>query len=306
MKKNAIALLITMLFIMAITVSMGIGLKYVNEASNEVGSENFMLQTSVILDDVLTLLKTSKELNAIVEDGSGDAFYMFLAQSEFIPFESSGIKISLSLKSARAKLNPNILVDANKSVNLEKVNALRQYFSNKMINQSYVDFLIDNMSNIKEDFSYNSDIFNDKPYLFRDYISSYEHLDEINDFYEKTFHENSLKNVDFKNLFYFSADTNSSIDANYATAEVWELMLGCDKLRAEQLTLEAGSYTDEKSLNLSDDEKDKLFVFQDLLKYEAQFFLAVSVEIMQNTQSAKINFEYDIRNHKGYNFNYEI
>jgi len=60
-KRNAIALMITFFFIMAISVVLGLSLKYLNNATGEVQKENFTLQTSLIIDDVLNILKTSAD-----------------------------------------------------------------------------------------------------------------------------------------------------------------------------------------------------------------------------------------------------
>jgi len=302
--KKAIALLITLFFIMAITVSIGIGLKYVNKASSKVKNENSMFQISVIIDDVLTLLKDSKTLELIVQDQSGEAFFIFLSESSFIPFESSGIKVSLELSSARSKFNPNTLMDNNGTLKkVHRVEALRGYMSRYMVNNVYVDILLDNMSKVKENFSYNTDIFNEKPYLFRDYIVSSKHLDELNSFYMQTTHENSLKNVNFENLFYFSKNRNTAIDLNYATVDVWELILGVDRQRAEQLIFGAGSYTDIESLSLSLEESDALSRFN-VSYFEP--YIDVRVEILQNDKSAHIRFEYNMKNKKGSNFSYDI
>ena len=59
--KKGIALLITVLFVMAITVAVGVGLKQVKVASKQVQNENFMLQASTVLDDILNILHSSKE-----------------------------------------------------------------------------------------------------------------------------------------------------------------------------------------------------------------------------------------------------
>jgi hypothetical protein len=301
--RQGIALLITVLFVMAITVAIGVGLKQVKEASWHVENENFMLQTSIILEDVLTILSASKELDKIVADKSALNFFAFLSSVSFIPFESSGMKVSIEINSARSKFNPNSLLDNNNTTNLTRVNVLKEYMNNKMVNVEYVNILLDVMGGYKEDISYNSAIFNEKPTLFRDYLVSQKHLDEVNDFYMKTYHDNNLKNINFANLFYFSKEREMKIDLNYATEEVWEMILLCDKSRAEQLILGAGSYTTLEDLNLSDEEK------MALKKFDTTFFepyLDVVVNIAQNNQSAKIRFEYDISTKKGSNFAYEI
>lgn len=299
-KKNAIALLITVLFIMAITVAIGIGLKNVNKASESVKGENFLIQTSMIIDDVLSILRDSKDLEKI---DSKDTLFMFLSSASFIPLESSGIRVLIELKSARAKLNVNNF--ENKLINKERRDALRRYLSAYEVNyDGYIDILSDVIGGIKVDFSYNSDIFYEKPYLYRDYLLSMEHLKEVNDFYTLTYRDNSLKKINFENLFYFSKDKNSSIDVNYATPEVWELMLGCDKQRALDLSLGFGTYEQETIKDLLSPNE-----LVELKKFKFTYFepyIAVVVEIVQNNNSAKIKFEYDIENKKGYGFVYEI
>ena len=293
---------------MAITVSIGVGLSYTKRAQNSLKDENFVLQSNIILNDVLTLLKDSQDLKLVAQDTTGQALNIFLSQSSFIPFESSGIQILLEIKSARAKFNPNTLISKDKkTLDDNKVNALRYFLSKRMVNDSYVDILLDGLGGIKEDLSYNSDIFNDNDNLYRDSLASLKHLEEFNKFYKDTFYENTLELVKFDKLLYFSDDANVSesysIDLNYATAEVWELMLGVDQQRAEEIVLGAGYYSKDNLPFLSDKEKKSLESFKTSY-YET--FLEVTVEIIQDKFSANIAFEYDIAKQKGYNFSYEI
>lgn len=303
LNKNAIALLITVLFVMAITVAIGIGLKQVKEASWHVENENFMLQTSTTLDDVLNILKTSKELDTIVQQKSSEGFFAFLSSVSFIPFENSGMKVSIKISSARKKFNPNSLIENNNTINHETTNALTQYMTTNNVRSEYISILLDAMGGIKEDMSYNSGIFHEKPSLFREYITSSKHLREVNNFYMQSYHDNSLKNIDFENLFYFTKDKSSKIDLNYATPPTWQMMLGCDTSRAKQLTLGGGAYKLLENLNLSSEEKKALS------RFKTSYFepyLDIVVEITQNSQNAKIKFEYDISTKKGSNFVYEI
>lgn len=303
MQRNAIALLITMFFIIAITISLGIGMKYVNSASNEVQNENSILQTTTIINDVLNILKTSQELELVFEEDSPETLYTYLAQNGFMQFESSGIMLSVQLGSARAKFNPNSLNDGNNTIDMQKIKALQEYVSKNMVNPVYVDIILDSMGGIKEDSSYYSNIFNEKPYLFREYISSIKHFEELNDFYTQTYYDNSLKNINFEELFYFSGDRNNSIDVNYATSEVWELILGTTKQRAKQLVQSAGNYTDLESLSLNQDEESAISKFQ-ISYFEP--YLDVKIKLKHNSKISNIRFEYNIKNKKGSNFSYDI
>ncbi len=302
-QKNAIALLITLLFIIAITASIGIGLKQVNKASKEIEKEKFMIQANVTIEDVLKILQNSPELDMIVEEKSAISLFTFLSQTSFLPFESSGAQIILEINSARSKFNPNLILESNSTINEPINQSLREYLSNNNINLALVDIMIDVMGGIKEDLVYNSDIFYEKPELYRDRLASKEHFREIQDFYESSYHENSLKNINFNNLFLYSNTKDMKIDLNYATAEVWELILGIDKLRAQEILQGAIPYEKLEDLGLQDDEKEKLN------RFKTSFFepyLDIKIEVIQDDKIAKIRFEYDLVNKKGTNFSYDI
>lgn len=301
MNKKGIALLITLFFIMAIAVSIGAGLKYVNNASAEVENENFLFQSRSLADDIISLLKNSPEMEILEKEASVEGLFIFLSQSGFIPLEVADLKISIEISSARAKFNPNTLSDGNNTIALEKVGALKEYLSKYGINHAYTDILLDTM--MPANFSYNSDIFNVNPSLFREYIASDRHLEDINDFYTQRYYDNSLTNIDFEKLFYLSPDRQTAIDLNYATTEVWEMMLGADRQRAEQLSQGGGNYTDLASLALNEAEAEALSRF-DISYFEP--FLDIELYISKNDQNAHIRFEYDIKNKKGLNFSYAI
>ena len=294
--RSAIALLITVMFVIVITVAIGYGLKQVNNASSVVKEEKFIYQSSIIVEDVLNILKTSPDIASVIDTNSSSDFYVFMSQASFIPLQISGFDIVLKISSARSKFNP-------KQINIRNIDLLRVFMSNHNVNSQYVDLLVDSISGIKEDNSYNSTIFDENPYLFRNYIASLDQVKEINKFYTQEYNDPSLKNIDFNELFYFSSESNISIDLNYATPLVWELLLGTTKERAEFLSDGMGSYTQLSDLNLDRDEEENLE------KFKTSYFeplLFVEIEIMQENMKSNISFEYDIKKKEGYNFAYEI
>lgn len=303
MRRSAIALMITIFFVMAISLSLGLALKQVKDARGDIQKQDFLLQTNIILEDVLNILKNSAELEAAATAESPEILYLMLSQAAFIPFEHSGIAITLELKSARAKFNVNSLVDEKGTVNENRKNALINYLALYEVNQEYANILLDNISQVKEETYYNSGIFDEKPTLFRDYIVSEKHIDEINAYYMSYYNENSVSKLKFAELFNFSKDTKTKIDLNYASQETWRLLIGCEELRAEELSLGGGAYTAITDLDLSAEEIVSLGYF-DTSYYEP--FLDIRVEVREGAMSAKIQFEYDIKTKKGSNFVYEI
>ena len=296
-KHNGIALLVTLMFIILITVSLGYALKQVNRSSQLIKNEKLLYQTSFIVEDVLTMLNNSSDIQLIAKENSIDNLAILLAQSTYIPIELADTKLVLKISSARAKLNPNTLTPTT-------IPIMKQYLNTKMVNSDYADILLDSLSGIKEDNSYNSRIFDENPNLFRDYIASKEHLQNINTFYKKEFNDNALKNINFKELFYFCADKNTSIDLNYATTEVWEMLLATTPQRAQELYDNGfGMYKSLEDLHLNRDELTQLQHFK------ISFFepiLLIELDITKSAHCAKIFFEYNIAKKRGSNFVYKI
>jgi len=296
--KKGIALLVTLFFLMAIIISIGVGLKYVNSAKSSIKDENFLLQTNVILDDVLTFLKESPELEMIVKDETGDALDIFLAQSEFIPFELSDIKVALSIKSARRKINLNELLDSNGTNGQDSMQMqhFKSFLSSYNVNPSYIDMLRDSVSKYDINYYPSTDILDAKPDTFRDYISSYKHLQEINDFYTNSYYENSLSVIDFKDLFYFGRENKQTkeycIDSYYISSWAKHMLEGVNIDEAENIVVDVNASTFKDLYCKANDEK--------------RYVLDIELEIIRDEKTANISFEYDIKQTKGYNFSYEI
>ncbi|MDB2562093.1 hypothetical protein N9X61_00665 [Sulfurimonas sp.] len=293
-QKRGIALLVTVFFIMLVTISVGVGLKYIKEGNNSIHEEQFLFQSAMVLDDVLHMLTTSSELEGI---GSAIDMSNFLLSSEMIPFESNGLEVIIKFSSARSKINPNAL---QKKVSLD---AFKNFLMTRGINTIYADFLFDSMSRIREDQTYTTEIFNKNPEMFRDYIASQKHLEAINEFYVNTLHDSNFKSLETQEFLYLSSDTNSSVDLNFATAQTYEILLGCDVSRAEVLSLEESVRENIEDLQLSDEEKINL------TKFQTSFFepyLDVNIEIRQKDKTSKIRFEYNIKSKKGSHFVFEV
>ncbi len=304
MRKNAIALLVTILFIMAITLGIGIGLGSMKSASQDAEDERFMFQTALVLDDVLSIFSNSQEIDALGDVNATEVFAIFLNQTQSIPIEIEDMKVLIQIKSARDSFNINALQDANATLYVQRAELLKEYLQRFEVQEHYIDFLRDGMSGIKEDTSYHTRLFYDAPYLYRDYIASPEHLEQINEAYTRQYHDTTLKKADLGHFFSFNKERKTKIDLNYATPSTWMFMLGIDKQSALSLVQKSHLYTSYEDLPLSDEKK---VVLKDV--FETSFlepFIEVQVVIKQGDKSAKIVFEYDIKNKKGSNFVYEI
>lgn len=304
--KRGIALLITLFFIMLISVSIGVGLKHTKESAEYINNTEFIYQSSIALDDVLNILKGSQEIEKI---NSAEALSLLLAESSLIPFTSGDIDVTIEMLSARSKVNPIVLRDIRSEEGLlaeesEVKDALRVLFMNRVVSTDFANILFDFVGGVKVDGSYNTDIFNTNPYLFRDSLFSLKHLDAIKNIYKKKYHDNSINNIDLSELFYTSTSQNTGykIDVNYATELTWEMMLGCSKERARFL-VENVFVTKLEELDLSPQEFTLLQRFQ-VSVYEP--FIKVKVKVTKRDMQANISFEYNLKTKKGSNFVFEI
>jgi len=303
MNKNAIALLITMFFIMAITITIGVSLKHINSAKENLASEKFLLQTTVVLHDIMKILKDTPELNDINDT---QTFRAFLSQySTFVPL-GRDMTVRVKLESARSKFTFNALRDNNTA---EKTNALKNaligYFNARNINIGYVYLLQDLTKGIKADGMYNSGIFNDNPYLFRDYISSDEQIKVLNNYYKKIYNDNSVDKIDLHNIFNFGNYRPSSyvIDLNFVNRDVFNIMSGKYYTQENNTSSENDFFVDCNQLSAKEKEnlKRKFNASCDLQK-----IIAVTLFMTQDKQNAEISFEYNIQTKKGSNFVYKI
>lgn len=292
--KKAIALLITAMFVIVITVAIGYTLKQINEASRYVEQENSMYQNFIFVEDVLNILKNSAELQELTTE---EDLFIFLSTSGFVTFEHSGVRLVLNISSARRGFAIN-------SMTKEQEGYLYELLMMNNIRGEYVDILKDSIAGIKEDNYYRTALFDKEPALFRDYIASTKHLRKLNRFYQNEYRDDSLENIDLESLFYLSSnDANISIDLNYATPEVWQLIIGVDKERSKVLASGENIYTSLDSLRLTEEQKKRI------AKFNYSFFepfLNIKMDIIKDNLISHISFEYDIKNKKGYNFVYEL
>lgn len=301
--RNAIALLVTLFLMMLIVVAVGLGLQRVNAVKETVEKERFMLQSGIVIEDVLGLLNDSPQIKAIVDDNTSASLHMLLDSASMIPFESGEYRILVTLSSARSRLNINTLQSGTPQQQTRKASRLRAFFLDHGIGGELADYLEDAMGGIRADGGYRTDLFIEEPTLFRDFIASPHHLQKILDVYAKNYHLDPYSKLDFGTLFTFDRDPGTKVDLNFATPEVWELLTGVSEERARQLTLKEGSYTRLEDVGLSEDERARLSLFG------YSFFepvILVHIDMQKGDIEGSVEFEYDLKNKKAKNFVYGI
>ncbi|WP_304546062.1 hypothetical protein [Sulfurimonas microaerophilic] len=302
-RKKGIALLITVMFVIVITVAVGYALKQINDSSRYVEKEKMLYQAHIFVDDVITLLNGSAQLKSIGENNSVEELYLFLQGIEGgIPLTNDGTNLMVYITSACSTFAVNSI---NKDKQQEEF--LYEYLSRYNVRGEYIELLKDVMKEPKEGVYYNTTIFEENPTLFRGSIASMKHLKKINRFYKKEYQDDAIDAINFTQLFNFSTETNTTIDLNYATPEVWELITGTSSERAKNLAEGEVVYSSKKdlfkALNLGEDEQNRLGKFSTDIFVP---YLFIKMDIIRENITSHISFEYDIKHRKGYNFVYEI
>ena len=295
-RHSGIALLITLFFIMAITVAVGISLSQLQKGGKGLHEGRFLVQSSAVLEDVLSVLQNSPMMAEVKDTAT---FNVFLESTAVIPFEVQDLRVLIRMQSARGKFNINAL----KGSEVYR-DALNTYMLRYNILDSYylTDLLLDCMSG-KQDV-YKTAIFDDMPWMYREKIAGSAHLDQILEYYMRTRHDYNVQKLPWGELVRFGEHNSTQIDVNYATAEVWRMILpNADDVRVQALAEGLVVYEKEDDLNLMTDEKDEM------KRFDVSYYLPtvhVDVAVQEHNRTADIAFEYDITSKKAEAFEYGI
>lgn len=305
-QKRGIALLITAMFVIIISVAIGFALKQVNDSAKYVALENQTYQDFIFVEDVLKILRSSAELKSASDNNSSSELNTFLVMlQDGVPLNFQGVSVILKVQSARSKFAINTLQK-------DQLEYLLEYFNRYNVRNDYVDLLKDSLPALREEGYFNTTLFEREPTLFRDYIASMKHLKKINKFYKQEYQDDSLNAIDFDQLFSFTYEQNAStqsatIDLNYATAATWELLIGVDADRATELAAHEDIYENfeefDKVATLNESEKQRLG------KFGYSFFepfLYVKIDIIKENLISHVSFEYNMKSGEVNNFAYEI
>lgn len=296
--RPAIALMVTVFFIMAITVAVGLSLSQLKKGNQQLAEGRFLVQSSAVMEDVLILLNRATEVMP-VEDTM--TLRIFLDSAALIPFEMEDLRVKIAMHSARGKFNLNLL--AASEVLQE---AMKRYLIDFNIQDVsyFVDILIDSMSGVSE--VYRTELYDEMPWMYRDRVVDSEHFAQLLDFYVLMRHDNGIKSVPWEELISFGDPKRAQLDANYVTPALWSLMLpdaSRDQIRMLVEDAYEVGYLSEADLGLSDDELALIAPF------DVIYFIPVaevSVMIEENNNTAEIIFQYDIASKQAKEFSYDI
>ena len=295
-QRRGIALLITLFFIIALTAAIGISLKNLQKSGDELHEARFMLQSAAIVEDVIILMKEADKLGVVKDT---DTLGIFLLSAGFIPLELKELLVKIEITSAIGRMNINSL--SRSKVSRE---AFLAYMARYNVQDPYymLDLLQDCMGGQKD--VYKTNIFDELPELYHERIVSRRHLNMIIDFYTQERHDNAVAVMAWHDLVRFDENNVSTLDANYVTPALWQLLLpALDDERATELSDAGGMYNAIADLGLTPDDETQLQKFR-LTFYEP--VVQVDIVVLENNATAHIVFDYDITKKKGNHFEFGI
>lgn len=287
-KRRAIALLITLFFVISVTAAVGVSMIQLRLNAQQVREGKCLIQSSMILDDLIKLLKTSPVLEKI---NNADDLRYFLENASLIPVALENLNLKLNIHSSMGRININTLASSK---------AFQEALSLYMLQYEiedvdyFQDLLIDSMGGKQP--HYRTDIFDNRPWLYKEKIVSMAHFEQIVDYYVITRHDTKIRKIAWDNLIRFSSPNDYNIDANYISSGLWQLLLpDLSEDIARDLSSWENLYKTEEDLGLSQEELEHLHRFQ--LSYYVPR-LNVNVDVKRNDQNVHVAFEYDIKTKK--------
>lgn len=301
-KRPAMALMMTLFFIIAIVSALAISLTQTRQVMTHVNEGQFLVQTSALLEDTLSLFKGAKELDEIVD---ATTFDLYMSMASVIPLpEVNGLRVLISMESDRGKFNINTLNAKDKKL----LTMFQEYLQNSQYNIQDINYLtellMDAMSG-KRDLYY-TDIFDQYPLLYRERIVNKKHLDQILDYYILTRHDNAVSLVPWEELFRFGDNNDSTLDVNYMKQASWQMILPFIQETTAVEIAESGEVY-EKLDDISYLDEGSIKILKDYNATTYQPFIQVELDVNNDkNQSSRVKFEYDLKNKKAYKFEYTI
>lgn len=294
--RRGVALLITLFFIIAMTAAVGVSLMNLRKSGEELHQARFLLQSGAVVDDVLSLMGEADKLGAVTD---AESLNLFLLTAGFIPLELKELLVKIEITSAMGHININAL-KASKPFQDALIAYMNRFNVQDPVFMSAL--LIDCMGGYKD--IYNTGIFDEMPELYRERIVSERHFDKIVDFYIRERHDNAVTKLPWKDLIRFDDANTTILDANYITPALWQMLIpGLEEERAVEISSGGGAYSSLEDIDLSPERKENLAAF-DLSFYEPTVHM--DIEIVENNNSAKVAFDYDLTAKKGKHFEFGI
>ncbi len=293
--RHGIALMITLFFIIAITAAVGISLSQFTQAKLSRNDNGFLVQTAVILDDVMTFVRNDARINS-VEDAKSMA--SLVQYASLIPIKSNGLEVTVRVNSAYHA--PNINTLGHSKVLQE---ALKDYcYANQVRDVEYLlDLLRDSMD--AED-GPRTNLLDTLPWMRHERIADMDHLQQILDYYVLNRRDDSVNAIAWREIVRFDEQNSTAMDLNQLSPEAWRLVAPAmiDE-KVKHLVRYRGNFESYADLELDEDTQEKIEAL------DGRFYMPVlhiALDIRQADNKAVIEFEYEIETKKARIIKYEV
>jgi len=297
--RPAIALIITLFFIMAMTLLVGISSGLSDRALKRVEKERFLIQANRISHDVVTMLgQITKDLN-----GSDD-LDMLIDLPVLLDDEVSGMHVEITFESASSKLNINSLVDENGTIQKEYYNLLENVLiNNQVLDPSlFLSLVADTIDSDIEERIVDSEIATLDPFYSNGEIIDMKHFNKIIEQYILMRDDLAIKEIPWSKII---STVGAKIDVNHVTPELFgEIFPNFAPDEVLEYTIgRQDTYNSMEDLEVDD------FTKEHLQKLGISFYeplVKCSVLLKVNEQTGIISFYYDLSGKNASEFNIEI
>jgi len=297
--RSAIALIITLFFIMAMTLLVGISSGLSDRALKRVEKERFLIQANRISHDVVTML------NQITKDLNGsDDLDMLIDLPVLLDDEVSGMHVEITFESASSRLNINSLVDENGTIQKEYYNLLESVLiNNQVLDPSlFLSLVADTIDSDIEERVVDSEIATLDPFYSNGEIIDMKHFNKIIQKYIQMRDDLAINQIPWSKLIstvgknidinHVTPELFAEIFTNFAPDEVLEYTLGRKETYNKMEDLEVDDFTKEYLQKLG------ISFYEPLIK--------CNVLLKVNEQTGIISFYYDLSGKNASEFNIEI
>jgi len=209
MKRSAIALMLTLFMILAMSAALSITLGLFQKNFNNYSANVFRIQSTVLFVDVVEMMKAlSKDIGE-----SPEAFSILIASTQELPLRIGSLDMIIKLEAMNSKFNIN---HYERAKHYEKLYA---YLTNYNLQRpGYIlEMIEDSLDEDKDEQSYGSERILYDPFFVQGKLIDFQQFSKLLDTYAKETKDINIYKVPWKDWMDFSSEF---IDEAYMTVEM--------------------------------------------------------------------------------------
>lgn len=209
MKRSAIALMLTLFMILAMSAALSVTLGLFQKNFNNYSANMFRVQSTVLFVDVVEMMKAlSKDVAE-----SPEAFSILIASAQELPLRLGGIDMIIKIKASDSRFNIN---HYEREKHYEKIYA---YLINYNVQRpGYIlEMIEDSLDKDRDEQSYGSERVLYDPFFVQGKLVDFTQFSKLLDTYAKETKDINIYKVPWKDWMDFSSEF---IDEAYMSAEL--------------------------------------------------------------------------------------